>query len=355
MKSWIPYGFLLSTVVSKAQIVPLHAFSQYALTSLQPTYAPYNHLDKLDVFERDNNNDRIKFGKLYFNASNRGNKSSILESNTITLDYMFNPEYKSSRGALGGLKVGGGVLHNAFDDLRLTNYFGHVSYIYKLRERSGTSADNWGFGVGFWGRFVSQSLNIEKSIYKDPDDPQIQRVEGMAQKPFAGFGFSLTALHVKQGYIGVGYSWINDENQYSTLSSTGNIEAFKEWNFIGQWAWGGRARRVPNARSVNVRGLLSHHNITLVARTPSLNRQTMRPFYQLNYRVSMSDNFWLGAGWNSASRAQLQAGIILIPKTYETRFMEKHISLAFDFKPQLFAAPVERQFIAMELNFGFFL
>jgi hypothetical protein len=354
MKSLVINLLLFLTVVSNAQIMPLHAFSQYALTSLQPTYAPYNHLDKLDMLERNLNTDRIKSKKLYFNLSNRGSKGCFLETNTATFDYILNPEFRTTRSKLGAFKFGMGVLHNGLDDLNMNNYFAHISYIYKLKNISGTSADNWGFGAGFLARIVTQTYEIEKAIYKDPDDPKIRIVEAAAQKPFTGYGLSLNVVNVKHGYLGFGYQWIGTNEHYSTLTAAG-LEAFKEWNFIGQWAWGGRARNVPNAPRVTVRGPLSHHNILFVARTQSLNFKNQTAFYQMNYRVSLADYLWLGAGVNSANRGQLQLGVVRIPKTYETSFVEQHYSLSFDWKPKILTQQVEPQFIAIELNVGFFL
>lgn len=313
-----------------AQISPVHSLYQYSVSAFQPTAFPFNVLDKIKGAEwSDDGTDHTKQNwytnlttRLNWQQSLQSSSSSAdgrLESSVFNLDYISNKTLGRSDKFPLCVKAGGGILHSRWEDAQITSPFAHVAIIFSLGTagESGNwfKLNNWRLAIGGGVRLSNYSPCL-KVTYQHPFDSDVQAYLKESQFSFTTFTASAAVLNVRGLYLGVGYNrMVNGFLKPTSALNSAKIN-LDELNLLAQFAWG-----VASEGRNSQKGVGTHHHTSLVM-YQLMQGFTPAPYplyWQANHRFSLGQFMWMGFGYNSANRVQLQGGFLKIPRAKSQR------------------------------------
>jgi hypothetical protein len=347
-----------------AQITPTAGMFQSSMAPFQATALPYNYLDKFEPRQEQSPIQRNLHPNLKANLSWYANASLRVEtypesanasknttlSNALTIDRILRYDKMS-------YKIGGGIMQQDLQIVQLNSPFLHVS-----AERS--IEEHWRLLIGANYRFTQSRLNPIQLNYQHPYDRKISKSGDDLliairdyNSHFQSFGVSTAAVHTKRGYIGLGINRFFTNEQFNTFKK----KNFTEFNLLCQaLVWKrykpnftlnketGRKEENPN------RGFLSNVNVSLSMRylrtdhNSLYNYKENYPLYaQLSCRTTITENLWMGMGWNTANRVQIQVGLMKLPIFTQEVENEWYLWAAYDLPTQ------NTPYHGVEINLGY--
>lgn len=351
LKKGLFYACLLSlTNKLSAQVTATQTFSQYSATAMQPTALPFHYFEQFDPPQTDENADELNLNAQSFKGwhLNLGTRTewhtqtNPALSGSCTIDRIPNPTKL-------GFQMGGGVLYSDLETVQITAPFLHASVGTVLTE-------NWRLLGGAGYQRTMQRLNLNRLTYKDLDDPKIALVNALAQKEVNVMSVSAAMVHLKKGYIGMGYKRLFESNQYQGVEN----KPFSEINLLIEYVfqfkliqpqnWMSRNRYSSALSEQPRRGFLTNVHVSM-AMQYLRNAAGSYPLHaQFNGQVTLTHFLWAGLGWNTANRTQFRVGLLKIPvyKT-ETAHSEYQFWMAYDL-PTTFAP---RQGVELHIGYHF--
>jgi Type IX secretion system membrane protein PorP/SprF len=328
-KSMYKSSFLIFLFMSfwgavRAQVTPTSNMFQSSMAPFQATALPYNCLDKFErqqsIGPTSRSLHRPQKPNLnwYFNASTRierypemgintaagfTNTAANYASSVVSLDFIQNPDSLS-------VKIGGGVLYNDLQIVRLISPFGQVSVHVPIGEY-------WRILGGVNYRFAQPRRTNEILDYRDEQDPSRTKLknqeEAFYKTIYQSFGVSAALTHTEKYYFGIGMNRLFNNNQFATAEKSN----FTEFNLLCQavlwksYKHNFARNKETGKRTENPsRGFLSNVSLSVAARYLI---GTPYPYAQVSCRTTLMSQLWIGAGWNTANRVQFQVGFMKLP------------------------------------------
>jgi Type IX secretion system membrane protein PorP/SprF len=341
--------FLSMVLTAGAQITPTANLFQNSMAPFQATALPYNYLDKFEQHREALPNQRRILPNqkpnlnLYFNASVRSeiypdydiSPQSALTSGVYTIDYIQNPDKMT-------YKIGGGVMHNDLQIVQIISPFLNLSLGRPIDEY-------WRILAGVNYRF--SNLRAKNSLdYQHPDDQKIKAIQQLyaLDSNYHAWGLSAAAVHTEKLYIGIGMNRLLSTHLFRTAKN----ESFTELNLLFQTVLWKRyksnfVRDKETGKRVDMpnRGFLSNVNLSVAARYLM---GTHYPYVQVSCRTTLMPKLWMGVGWNTANRIQLQVGFMELPLFKQDVEKEWYLWAGYDFPTQ------NTPYRGTEINLGYY-
>jgi Type IX secretion system membrane protein PorP/SprF len=352
--------FLSMVLTAGAQITPTANLFQNSMAPFQATALPYNYLDKFEQVNdpspaqrRIKPNQKSNVG-LYVNLSSRAETypetdnwlKNTYKSGICSIDFIQNPHKMS-------YKIGGGVMYHELQIVQLISPFLHFSLGMPIGEQ-------WRLLGGANYRYAQSRLDKTELDYQHPFDPKIPLSDPKTKTAmqdhnnhYHSIGMSVAAVHTEKLYFGLGVNRILDTNQFGTARKqnfTG--ENFTELNLLFQTVLWKRykshfVRDKETGKRVDMpnRGFLSNVNLSVAARYLM---GTNYPYVQVSCRATLMPKLWVGVGWNTANRIQLQVGFMELPLFKQDVEKEWYLWAGYDFPTQ------NTPYRGTEINLGYY-